>query len=91
MIQNRIKVSINGVSYALVSDEEQSQLIQAAHMVDEMLQAIHGTGIVEREKATIFVALQLAVRLLKQEASEKLHAQETQRLLTKLENDTHFL
>ncbi len=90
MENNRVKVSIDGVSYSLISDEEESRVVQAAHMITNLLQSVHKASAVEREKAAVLVALQLAMRVLKQEEYEQNQIEKTKRLLEKLELDTTF-
>ncbi len=90
MAKNRTKVSICGVSYSLVGDEEESHLFQAAAHVDTAMRAVSESG-VEGEKAAVLVALQLASRLLQLEAQERHQVEESKRLLEKIERETQFL
>ncbi len=90
MAKNRTKVSICDVSYSLVGDEEEAHLFQAAAQVDSAMRTVSEAG-VEREKAAVLVALQLASKILKYEARERSQAEEGERLLEKIERETQFL
>ncbi len=91
MVKNRVKVSICDIPYTLIGDEDESHIFRAAACVDTAMRAVLETENIEREKAAILVALQLASKVLKNE--ELLHRQteESQRLLEKIERDLYLL
>jgi cell division protein ZapA (FtsZ GTPase activity inhibitor) len=65
-----ISVSILGKNYSLVTDEENSIVEGAAHMVDSLMKHVvnPATSPAEAAKKTTFVALRIAVDLLKKNA-----------------------
>ena len=89
MVKNRMKVSVCGVSYSLVSDESEAHIFQAAQTINDAIKEMMEGG-VERDKAAILVALQLASKILKQEEYERHQLQETRRLIDEIEHKTEF-
>ncbi len=91
MAKNRVKVSICDVPYTLVGDEDDSHVFRAAAYVDSAMRAILDAGVAERERVAVLVALQLASKMLKDEASEGMQQEEIQRLLEKVEREMRLL
>jgi cell division protein ZapA (FtsZ GTPase activity inhibitor) len=69
-----LTVSILGKNYSLVTDEKSDVVENAAQMVEALMkQLVHtATSPTEMAKKTTFVALQIAVDLIKQQASSRL-------------------
>lgn len=91
MIKNRVKVSICGVSYSLVGDENELHVFRAAEQVTMAMRAVMDGGVVEREKAAVLVALQLASEILKQQNNDYYQKEEVERLIEKIERSTQLL
>ena len=91
MVKNRVKVSICDISYSLIGDEDESHVFRAAAYVDTAMRAVLEAGVVEREKAAVLVALQLASKVLKREELAHHQTEESQRLLEKIEREIHLL
>ena len=86
-MQKSFKVTIDSVQYSLVSDEQESYVVQAAHTLTNLLQSVYKAGVVEREKAAVLVALQLATQILKSQEYERHLDEKTKNLIKKLETD----
>lgn len=91
MVKSRVKVSICDTPYSLMGDEDESHVFHAAAYVDSAMRAVLAAGVVEREKAAVLVALQLASKVLKREEHEQHQTEETKRLLEKMEREIHLL
>ena len=91
MVKSRVKVSICDISYSLIGDEDESHVFRAAAYVDTAMRTVLETGVVEREKAAVLVALQLASKVLKREELAHRQTEESQRLLEKIEREIHLL
>lgn len=87
MVKSRVKVSICNVPYTLVGDEDDSHVFRAAAYVDSAMRTLLDGGIVEREKAAVLVALQLASKMLKDEQCYVQKDEEIRRLSEKLERE----
>lgn len=65
-MQKQLKVTINGKHYSIATDENDTDVQQAAQLVDNLLkQNIEKLPIGAAESATLLVALQLATDLTK--------------------------
>ncbi len=91
MVKNRVKVSICDISYSLIGDEDESHVFHAAAYVDTAMRTVLEAGVVEREKAAVLVALQLASKVLKGDELAHRQTEESQRLLEKIEREIHLL
>ncbi len=91
MVKNRVKVSICDTSYSLIGDEDESHVFRAAAYVDTAMRAALEAGVVEREKAAVLVALQLASKVLKREELAHHQIEESRRLLEKIEREIYLL
>jgi len=81
-----LTVSILGKSYSLVTDEEQGIVEHAAEHVESLMQRVVHPAIspAEAAKKTTFVALQIAVDLLKKHAELDLLADQQADLIRKM-------
>lgn len=66
-MQKSLAVSIFNKQYAITTDEQKSDIERAAMRVDQLLRLKAQKGAIDKEKAAIIVALELAVELCKQE------------------------
>ena len=81
-----LTVSILGKSYSLVTDEEQGIIEHAAQHVESLMErVVHpATSPAEAAKKTTFVALQIAVDLLKKHAELDLLADQQADLVRRM-------
>ena len=80
--QKTLSISILGKSYSIVTDEEDAIVVEAASMVDQLMQkvATPSSSPIELMKKTTFVALQVAVDLVKQRREFMVVSQKTDTL-----------
>ncbi len=66
---NKVKVTISGTEYTLMSDEAPAYMQRIADMVDGKMEEIMVSGRVSRMDAAVLAAANLADELLKQQTS----------------------
>jgi len=80
--QRKLTVSVLGKNYSLITDENEAVIDQAAQLLDSMMQRTISSATPSPEvlKKTTFVALQLAVDLIKRRQELDDFASKTQTL-----------
>lgn len=91
MSKNKIKVTINDVSYSFLTDESEEHLYRAAACIDESMRSILQSGVSDVSKAAVLTALQVASRLLKAEERQRQQDEEKKRLVEKIERESQLL
>ena len=66
---NKIKVTISGTDYTLMSDDAPSYMQRVADLVDKKMEDIMASGRVSRMDAAVLAAANLADDLFKQQAA----------------------
>jgi cell division protein ZapA (FtsZ GTPase activity inhibitor) len=65
---HKIKVTIDGLSYALITDQSEADIVAAADHLNMLLHELKKTNaLIDRQQQMIIVALQLASELLQSE------------------------
>ena len=77
-----IEIAILNKKYSLTTDEPEATLCEAASYVSDLLIDLTSKGNVSSEKAAIFVALQLATEMLKQQEQGQLVNEQIERIIT---------
>ncbi|MFT6765337.1 MAG: cell division protein ZapA (FtsZ GTPase activity inhibitor) [Alteromonas naphthalenivorans] len=91
MSKTKVQVTINDAEYSFVTDESEEHLHRAAARVDESVRNILRAGVDENVKAAVLSALQLASNLLKLEEKQQQQDAEKQRLVERIERESHLL
>ncbi len=91
MSTQKIKVTINGNNYSLVTDESDVCLLEAAALVDQQIAQIQASGVSDQVKSAVLVALQSAHELLKLKQEQEQLKHEQLRLLEKISREFNLL
>ena len=91
MSTQKIKVTINGQHYSLVTDESDVCLLEAAALVNKQIEQIQVSGVTDQVKSAVLVALQSANDLLKLRRKQEQLQQEQERLLEKISREFSLL
>lgn len=88
MKANNYKLTIFGDQYSVVSDESQSQVNQAADMVDKLMQEISAKlSQVDEKRIAVLVALQMASKVLALEHQMETTTEFHKELAERIENE----
>jgi len=92
MEKQKVKVSIGGREYLLATDEHDTELIEAAQMVDALLgEGISKAPALKELKATVLASLQLASDLLKMRNRLKESEERVSRLINLLDDGSYIM
>lgn len=91
MSTQKIKVTINGNHYSLISDESDVYLLEAAALVHRQIEQIQASGVNDQVKSAVLVALQCTNELLKLKYDQEQFKQEQVRLLEKVSREFNLL
>lgn len=91
MSTQKVKVTINGNHYSLVTDQSDVRLLEAAALVNKQIEQIQAAGVNDQVKSAVLVALQCASDLLKLQHEQEHAKQEHVRLLEKISREFHLL
>lgn len=84
-MQRNLKVSILGKSYCISTDENETDVVYAAELVDQLMQNRAEKKSLSEEQVALSVALEIAINVKKQERILQQQKQEADRLITLLE------
>jgi cell division protein ZapA (FtsZ GTPase activity inhibitor) len=90
MSKKKVQVTINNVSYSLVTDQSEEHLKSAAEMVDELVKSILSSGVSEISDAAVLSALQLASKFSKLEVKYREQEEQQQRLVERIEREAQI-
>lgn len=91
MSTQKVKVTINGNHYSLVTDQSDVCLLEAAALVNKQIEQIQAAGVNDQVKSAVLVALQCANDLLKLQYEQEHAKQEQLRLLEKISREFNLL
>lgn len=91
MSAQKIKVTINGQHYSLITDESDVCLLEAAALVHKQIEQIQASGVTDQVKSAVLVALQAANDLLKLQHEQEQIKQQQERLLEKISREFSLL
>ena len=85
----KIKVVIFGKNYVVSTDENEEDVFKAAEQVDFLLKKFAtGVSVKDEAKATVLIALQLAMDLVKNKKTQDLWQTKTNDLTVLLDSET---
>ncbi len=91
MSMQKIKVTINGQHYSLVTDESDACLLEAAALIHRQIEEIQASGVTDQVKSAVLVALQTANDLLRLKQEQEQVKQQQERLLEKISREFSLL
>lgn len=91
MSTQKVKVTINGNHYSLVTDQSDARLFEAAALVSKHIEQIQAAGVSDQVKSAVLVALQCANDLLALQSEQERMKQEQVRLLEKISREFNLL
>ena len=84
--KKRYKVTIFGQEYTLISNEHEEQVLQAARLVDEVMQEIAGKSVaIDQQKVAVLAALHMANSVVQAKVTAAQQVQRHQALVASID------